>query len=271
METLVDSLVRTARDLWIKGWAERNAGNVSLRVEPDVAVDAGPREEPWRPIGAVLPNLAGERFLFTGTGSFMRNIERDPERGIGLVEVDAAGESFRIAWGLTGGGLPTSELMPHLCAHAARMAVTGGADRAIIHTHPQNLIALTYALDLDTTKLTRLLWEMHTECIVVFPMGCGFVRWRMPGGRELAEATAEVLGRRTMAIWQHHGIVAAGPDLEHAFGLIETAEKAAEIYVKAAALGPVPHRLTTEQLTALAANFGVEPDREILGPDPNGV
>jgi rhamnulose-1-phosphate aldolase len=265
MEKLIESLVRTARDLWIKGWAERNAGNVSLRVVPGDAVEPGDRHEAWRPIGAALPSLAGERFLFTGTGSFMRNIERDPQRGIGLVEVDAAGESFRIVRGLSGGGLPTSELMPHLCAHAARMTATGGTDRAIIHTHPQNLIALTYAMDLDTERLTRLLWEMHTECVVVFPMGCGFVRWRMPGGRELAEATAEVLARRTMAVWQHHGIVAAGPDLEHAFGLIETAEKAAEIYFKAAALGPVTRRLTTEQLTALATNFGVEPDREILG------
>jgi rhamnulose-1-phosphate aldolase len=194
----------------------------------------------------------------------MRNLERDPDRCLGLVEVDPAGESFRIARGFEGGGLPTSELMPHLCAHAARTAATGGSDRAIIHTHPQNLIALTYALELDTKRLTRLLWEMHTECIVVFPMGCGFVHWRMPGGVELAEATAKVLGRRTMAVWQHHGIVAAGPDLEHAFGLIETAEKAAEIYLKAAALGPVTRRLTTEQLAALAANFGVEPDREIL-------
>ena len=105
---------------------------------------------------------------------------------------------------------------------------------------------------------------MHTECIVVFPAGCGFVNWRMPGGRELAEATARVLSRRTMAVWQHHGIVAAGPDLEHAFGLIETAEKAAQIYLKAAALGPVERRLTREQLVALAENFGVEPDPELL-------
>jgi len=265
MDELIESLVRTTRDLWLKGWAERNAGNVSVRLVPGDTVETEPRAEVWSPIGTTLPTLAGGRFLFTGTGSFMRNIERDPERGLGLVVVDSAGESYRVAWGFIGGGLPTSELMPHLCAHAARMAATGEADRAIIHTHPQNLIALSYALELDTERLTRLLWEMHTECVVVFPAGCGFIRWQMPGSRELAEATAEVLGRRTMAVWQHHGIVAAGPDLEHAFGLIETAEKAAEIYLKAASLGPVERRLTTEQLTALAANFGVEPDREILG------
>ena len=105
---------------------------------------------------------------------------------------------------------------------------------------------------------------MHTECIVVFPKGCGLVPWRMPGSDDLARATAEVLARRTMVVWQHHGIVAGGPDLDVAFGLIETAEKAAEIYLKAAAVGPVERRLSTEQLTALANRFGVEPDPEIL-------
>jgi len=48
-------------------------------------------------------------------------------------------------------------------------------------------------------------------------------------------------------------------------GSAETAEKAAEIYLIAAALGPISCRLSTTQLTALAEKFGVEPDPEILG------
>ena len=47
-------------------------------------------------------------------------------------------------------------------------------------------------------------------------------------------------------------------------GLELTAEKAAEIYLKAAALGQIPRRLATDQLTALAEKFGVRPDPEIL-------
>lgn len=264
MDHLVEGLVRTARDLWRKGWAERNAGNMSVRLSPEEGGAPASTESTWRPIGAAVPGLAGERFLFTATGSFMRILEHDPERGLGLVEVDGSGEAYRILWGFAGGGLPTSELMPHMLAHAARQAATQGEDRAIVHTHPTNLIALTYALDLDTPTLSRLIWEMHTECVVFFPEGCGFVPWQLPGSRALAEATAKVLERRSLALWPHHGVVAAGPDLDHVFGLIETAEKAAEIYLKAAALGPVTKRLSTEQLSALAAAFGVEPDPEIL-------
>ena len=196
MDELLEAVGRTARDLWQKGWAERNAGNVSVRLDPGDALPEASREEPWRPIGASVPEVGGQRFLFTGTGTFMRTLELSPPRDLGAIEVDPAGEAFRVLWGYERGGRPTSELPPHLRAHAARARASGGADRAIIHTHPPNLIALTYALDLDTRSLTRLLWEMHTECIVVFPRGCGFMPWRMPGSDDLARATAEVLAQR---------------------------------------------------------------------------
>jgi rhamnulose-1-phosphate aldolase len=263
MERLQAAVVRTAHDLWLKGWAERNAGNLSVRLLPG-EVDEDSREEgPWRPLETAIPELGGEYFLFTDTGSHMRLVELDPLRNTGVIELDAGGERFRIVRGDTDRG-PTSELMPHLRVHNARKRAPGSRSRAVIHTHPPNLIALTYALELDTATLTRLLWEMHTECIVVFPRGCGFADWRLPGSEELARATERIMERRSLALWQYHGIVAAGRNLDAAFGLIETAEKAAEIYLKAAALGPVKRRLDDEQLGALARRFGVEPDPEIL-------
>jgi rhamnulose-1-phosphate aldolase len=262
MDELLEAVGRTARDLWQKGWAERNAGNLSLRLRPEQVEADFARDGPWQALGSRVSELAGEHFLFTVTGGYMRNVELDPVRNLEVIEIDAAGERFRVVWGRARG--PTSELMPHLRAHAARVPVTDGRDRAVIHTHPPHLIALTYALDLDTAALTRLLWAMHTECIVVFPEGCGFAEWRLPGSEELAEATAAILERRPMAVWQFHGIVAAGASLEAAFGLIDTAEKAAEIYVKASALAHPPKKLSAEQLTALARRFGVEPDPEIL-------
>jgi rhamnulose-1-phosphate aldolase len=262
---LLDDVVAITHDLWHKGWAERNAGNISVHMTPEQGPEDFDASGPWRPIPDPVPEVAGERFLFTGTGTYMRNVERAPPTNLGVIEIDGAGAAYRVGWGHGGGGTPTSELGPHLRAHAARLAATGGADRAVIHTHPPNLIALTYALDLDTVSLTRLLWEMHTECVVVFPDGCGYVPWLPPGSDELARATAAVLEVRPMAVWQHHGIVAAGPDLDTALGLIDTAEKAADIRVKAASIGPIRHRLDTGQLTRLAERFGVRPDPGILG------
>jgi rhamnulose-1-phosphate aldolase len=264
MESSQSAVIRTARDLWLKGWAERNAGNLSVRLLPGELEEELRRDDPWRPLETAIPELAGEHFLFTETGSYMRLVELDPQRLTSVIELDANGECFRVVDGDAEAG-PTSELVPHLCVHTARKRASGNTDRAVIHTHPPNLIALTYALALDTASLTRLLWQMHTECIVVFPMGCGFVDWRLPGSEELARATERIMERRSLAVWQYHGIVATGPDLDVAFGLIETAEKAAEIYLKAAAVGPVERRLSDEQLSALARRFGVEPDAEILG------
>jgi rhamnulose-1-phosphate aldolase len=263
MEKLQSAVIRTAHDLWLKGWAERNAGNLSVRLLPRELEEDARRDGPWLPLETAIPELGGEHFLFTDTGSHMRLVELDPLRSTSVIELDANGECFRVVRGDAERG-PTSELMPHLRVHTARKRVSGSADRAVIHTHPPNLIALTYALALDTPSLTRLLWEMHTECIVVFPMGCGFVEWRLPGSEELARATERIMERRSLALWQYHGIVAAGPDLDKAFGLIETAEKAAEIYLKVAAQGPVERRLGNPQLIALARRFGVDPDPEIL-------
>jgi rhamnulose-1-phosphate aldolase len=264
MEKLQSAVVRKAHNLWLKGWAERNAGNLSVRLLPEELDEGSRREGAWRSLETAIPELGGEHFLFTDTGSHMRLVELDPLRNTSVIEIDEGGERFRLADD-DGKRGPTSELMPHLRVHAARRRAPRNRDRAVIHTHPANLIALTYALTLDTASLTRLLWEMHTECIVVFPKGCGFAEWRLPGSEALARATERIMERRSLALWQYHGIVAAGPDLDKAFGLIETAEKAAEIYLKAAALGPVERRLDDEQLTALARRFGVEPDPEILG------
>jgi rhamnulose-1-phosphate aldolase len=265
IQEIIDTTGRTARELWVRGWAERNAGNLSYRLAPGDLAGTDPGAEPWHDLGAHLPDVAGECFLLTATGSFFRELERAPDRNLGVIEVEETGSRYRILWGYKGGGGPTSELLPHLRAHAARIRTGQDADRAILHTHPTNLVALTYAIPLTTHTLTRLLWEMHTECIVVFPGGCGFLDWRLPGSEDQARATEKAFEERTIVVWQQHGAVALGPDFATAFGLIETAEKAAEIYLKVAALGPVSQKLTTAQLTSLAQKFGVEPDPEILG------
>ena len=55
------------------------------------------------------------------------------------------------------------------------------------------VIALTLVLPLDDKVFTRDLWESATECPVVFPDGVGVVPWMVPGGREIAVKTAELM------------------------------------------------------------------------------
>ena len=261
-----NDIAKTSSDIWNKGWAERNAGNISMRLSADNLqhIPKNNFNSSWRKLDIQVKNLMGEYFLISGTGKYIRNIPVNPEENLGIIEIDDIGERYRIVWGFANGGNPTSELSAHLVSHSVRKDVTNGVDRCIIHTHPTNLIALTYALNLDTASITKLLWEMHAECITVFPEGAEYLPWMMAGSKEIADETAKAFLRRLLVIWEHHGVFASGSSLDVAFGIIDTAEKAAEIYIKAISAGGIKKTLSIENLVAIAHNFGFKPAQDII-------
>ena len=65
-------------------------------------------------------------------------------------------------------------------------------------------------LPLTDEAFTRELWEMATECPVVFPDGIGVVDWMVPGGRDIAVETSRLMEKYDVAVWAHHGIFCAG-------------------------------------------------------------
>ncbi|MBR6040751.1 MAG: class II aldolase/adducin family protein, partial [Clostridia bacterium] len=101
------------------------------------------------------------------------------------------------------------------------------------------------------------LWQMCTECIVVFPDGVNVLPWMLCGTNEIGVATAKKMETARLVVWAQHGIYGAGKDLDETFGLIETAEKAAEIYLKIAHL-PLKQTITDEQMHLLEERFGVK-------------
>ena len=66
-----------------------------------------------------------------------------------------------------------------------------------------------------------------------------------------------------LVIWGMHGIYAAGSSLDEAFGLIETVEKAAEVYMKIAGL-PRINTISDEIMQGLAERYGVTPKEGYL-------
>lgn len=236
----VQGFIRMADDGWEQGWHERNGGNLSYRVKPEevVSVEENFRPGQWQEIGTSVPELAGEYFLVTGSGKYFRNVSIRPEDSICMIELDDKGENYRIVWGLVNGGRPTSELPSHLMNHEVKKELTDGRYRVIYHAHPANVIALTFVLPLKDEVFTRELWEMATECPVVFPDGIGVVPWMVPGGREIAVETSKLMKEYDVAIWAHHGMFAAGEDFDLTFGLMHTVEKAAEILVKMLSMRP---------------------------------
>ena len=241
----VQGFIRMANDGWEQGWHERNGGNLSYRVKPKEAESVKENFEAgeWREIGTSVPKLSGEYFLVTGSGKYFRNVILKPEDSLCMIELDEKGENYRIVWGLVNGGKPTSELPSHLMNHEVKKELTQGRYRVIYHAHPANVIALTFVLPLKDEVFTRELWEMATECPVVFPDGIGVVPWMVPGGREIAVETSKLMKSYDVAVWAHHGMFAAGEDFDLTFGLMHTVEKAAEILVKM--LSMRPHKLQT--------------------------
>ena len=250
-------MVRTCTNMYQHGWDERNGGNISwLLDETDAAeyldVNAAVRDIPT---GFEAPALDGKYFLVTGAGKYFKNVQYDPAHNLGVVRLSQGGRNARLLWGLTGGGTFTSEFPAHMMSHAARLSVDP-ANRIVMHCHPANLLAMTYVHDLGSRAFTRTLWQMCTECVVVFPEGVNVLPWMLYGTNEIGQATAEEMKTARLVVWPQHGIYGAGKDLDETFGLIETAEKAAEIYMKIAHL-PLKNTITDEQMHLLEGRFGV--------------
>lgn len=263
----VQGFMRMADDGWNQGWHERNGGNLSYRIKPEEVESVKEELQPrgWQSIGAAVPQLGGEYFLVTGSGKYFRNVAIKPQDSLCIIELDGAGENYRICWGLVNGGRPTSELPSHLMNHQVKAAATQGRHRVIYHCHPANTIALTFVLPLTDEAFTRELWEMATECPVVFPEGIGVVPWMVPGGRDIAVATSELMKQYNVAIWAHHGMFCSGTDFDEAFGLMHTVEKSAEILVKVLSMGAGKRQtIQPDDFRRLAADFGVSLPEKFL-------
>lgn len=257
----VRKFIRMCDDGFQQGWHERNGGNLSYRLRPDEtsAIRECLRfDREWNPIGTGVPCLAGEFFMVTGSGKYFRNVILDPAANTCILEIDSAGEQYRICWGLTDGGRPTSELPSHLMNHEVKKGATQGRHRVIYHAHPVNTIALTFVLPLEDKVFTRELWEMATECPVVFPEGVGVVPWMVPGGRSIAVATSRLMQKYNVAIWAHHGMFCSGEDFDQTFGLMHTVEKSAEILIKVLSVRPDKRQtITPQNFRDLAVEFKV--------------
>nr|MBP3282951.1 rhamnulose-1-phosphate aldolase [Treponema sp.] len=264
----VQGFVRMCTDGWDLGWHERNGGNLSYRMKAEEVAEIKSNftdKNEWQEIGTSVPNLAGERFIVTGSGKFMRNVKLDPEANISIIEIDSSGEKFRILWGMRDGGRPTSELPTHLMNHEVKKLATNGKYRVIYHAHCTNTIALTFVLPLKDEVFTRELWECATECPVVFPQGIGVVPWMVPGGRAIAVETSKLMKEYDVAIWAHHGMFCAGEDFDLTFGLMHTVEKSAEILVKVLSMAPKKMQtIQPQEFRDLAKDFKVSLPEKFL-------
>ena len=258
-------MTKTTANLYRLGWDERNGGNISYLLKEDEVAEYLDVNDVKRTVPMIFDGaeLAGKYFIVTGSGKYFKNVIDNPVVNLGIIRITEDGKSLDILWGLEDGGVPTSELPSHLMSHIERLKVDPN-HRVIMHCHATNLIGMTFTHSLDEVAFTKTLWQMCTECIVVFPEGIGIIPWMVPGTDSIGEATAAKMKDVRSVIWPHHGIFGAGTTMDETFGLIETAEKAAEVYTVVCAQGSVKQTITDQQLQDLADAFGVVPRQGVL-------
>ncbi len=266
----VEEMCRLTANMYRLGWDERNGGNISymldekevaeyldlnnvIRVIPLMGVEEGKFD---------CSALAGKIFIVTGTGKYFKNVQEDPEANLGIVRVAENNKGLELLWGYSDGGRTTSELPAHLMCHMARLKVDP-QNRVVIHSHPTNTLAMNYVHELDEKKFTHTLWEMCTECIVVFPEGVGILPWMLCGTNTIGEATAEKMSDYRLVVWAMHGVYGSGRTLDETFGLIETVEKASRIYMLTCNL-PRINTITDAQLKEIAEFFKVDYRKDFL-------
>ncbi len=255
---------KTASNMYRLGWDERNGGNISVMLDEKQVAEYLDTTKLIRvlPVNFDAQELADRYFIVTGTGKYFKNVEDDPETNLGIIRIAKDGKSVELLWGYKDGGRFTSELPAHLMSHIARLKINPD-NRVIMHTHPTYTIAMNTVCPIDENDFTHRLWQINTESIVVFPDGIGILPWMVCGTKEIGEATAKKMQEYRLVVWTNHGIYGAGKDLDETFGLIETVEKAAQIYMLAEGHTRL-NLISDDQLKAIAEHFDVTPKDGVL-------
>lgn len=247
--------------MWKKGWDEANGGNISCLLDPEEAdclIKYKDDQVQHYPMHNIPESIRNRYFLVTSTGSFFQYIQEQPEELLGVVHIPTRGDCYEIVAGYTKGGRPTSEFESHARSHATRLEVNP-SHHVIMHNHAEAVLSMTHCGPINERDFTVALWRIITEAIMLFPDGIGFLPWEMAGTETLGIDTAKKMRNHRIVVWQYHGVLTAGNDMRDAFGLLETVEKCAEVYVHAHACGTLNPGISDENLAEIARMTSVSP------------
>ncbi|HIU24442.1 rhamnulose-1-phosphate aldolase [Olsenella sp. Marseille-QA0557] len=244
--------------MWDKNWDEANGGNITYLLTDEEVAELGYTPGAGRKVDLKVPDgVRGKYVLVTATGSYFRELRDDPDHLLGICYIPEEGDYYEIAYGLED-NRPTSEFPAHLATHAARLAVDP-EQRVVMHNHATNVLAMTHVGPTDEKEFTLALWRIIPEAIVLFPEGIGLVPFMVCGTQDIADATLEKMKDRRFVVWQYHGVFSAGHSLHDAFGLLETVDKVAGVYLEMKRCGCDKQGIDDQGLRDLCEHFGLTP------------
>lgn len=206
------------------GWAEANAGNISVLLPQGSDGSVWQDEVITEDLPMPIPELAGRTFMITTAGSRFRKLISRMDREIIPVRISADGlKVVRLASDLK----PTSEFSTHVLV-LAQAASRGWETASLVHTHSTHMLALSSS-DLPAEMLEDAVNRSHPEISLLMKRGVRFLDFMAPGTWELGVETADAFRESDCVIWRKHGILGLGPDLDAACDAVEVVEKAARL------------------------------------------
>jgi len=222
--TTKENIGRIAAQLARTGWAEANAGNISVLLPEGADSSIWDEDVVSDILPSPIPELAGRTFLVTCAGSRFRKLSRELDTEIVPVRVSADGmKVIRPA----SGKKPTSEFSSHLLV-LAETTNRGWETASLVHTHSTHMIALSSS-DLPAEMLEDAVNRSHPEIALLMKRGVRFLDYMTPGTWELGKETAKAFRESDCVIWRKHGILGLGKDIDSACDAVEIVEKAARL------------------------------------------
>lgn len=210
LEGLLVKLAEIGTCIWQRGWAEANAGNVSIRL-----TDYGVQDDD--------PVL----FLVSKTGTRYRQFAKNTMANLVLIEV--RGDQYRC---LDAGAKPTSEWNAHLNLHKHFKKLSLDR-RVVLHCHPDAVILLSHHTFIeDNEVLYQELASALAELPLFLDTGIQVCAAYPPGSDALAQASVSKLKNEKALIWSKHGLLTFGSTLDEAFDYMEVTVKAAKILLE---------------------------------------
>ncbi len=258
LEKIIRNIAEVARMLWELGWAESNAGNISVNVTEHIPEEI--RELNRLPSGEIdksYPKLSGYSFFITGAGARMRDLAKEPSENACILRIAEESKRYHSIWGKSPDSVfkPTSEIHCHLSIHSFLLGKKA-SQRVVIHAHPEELVALTHVKEYkQEEKINRLLWSMNLAAKIIIPKGVGLVPYLAPGSDELARATIKAVEKHNVVLWEKHGCLAIGADVIETFDQVDILNKAARTFFTCKSAGLNPEGLSEAQLDEIERLF----------------
>ncbi len=207
---LLTRISHVAEAIFHHGWAEANAGNLSIDISNIVSTH-------------YPESCADSRwFLVSKSGSRFREMMHNPESGLMIMETNNQDKFYGL------NAIPTSEWPCHKAMHNADI---NRQYPCLLHSHSTEIIALCNTpLIHDPSMLNATLANLLPELGIYLPKGIAVSEPAPPGSLQLAKCSVSSIDDRQILIWPGHGLLCRARDIDTALDLMEIANKAARIY-----------------------------------------